>query len=114
MTTILKFFTLIILIIFNISCSISSKYFHSFYPTTVKQGIYLNKEDIQKIQIGMTKSEILSNIGSPPTLKNIFGSNIWYYVYHYTSDTNQLQYCTIILKFDLNDNLCNIDILNLV
>lgn len=88
------------------------KKIYNFHPTFTEQGTYLTQKDIQKIKIGMTKSEILSCIESPPTLKNIFGSNTWYYVYHKCYNSKLLDYRTIILQFDSHDKLITLKILN--
>ncbi|ADV33930.1 Small protein A [Candidatus Blochmanniella vafra str. BVAF] len=98
-------------ILLNSNCSsINQINYHLNYLNT-KQGSYLQSQDIQKIRIGMTKSEILSNIGITPTLKNCFGSNIWYYIYHQYIN-GKLQYQTVILTFNNNDILTDFNILN--
>lgn len=70
----------------------------------IKQGIYLTAQDLQKIQIGLTKSEIFSNIGYP-ILQDLFEKNKWYYVYYHYYSHNHTQHQTLALTFDSNDIL---------
>lgn len=100
---------MIIIMMCNVGCY--TRQYHTYTCTNTKQGIYLNQQDIQKkIHIGITKSEIISNIGLP-TLQNIFGLNKWYYIYCHDNPTGYLEYKTIELEFDSNDILTIIKIL---
>lgn len=101
--SILNIIFLIFIIMFNmIGCKI--KKFNIIQNLDIKQGIYLNKQDIQKIRIGLNKSEIYSIIGSP-VLKDLCNPNIWYYIYIHYYPNGQFQIQTIILTFDINDIL---------
>lgn len=94
---------ILLLIVFNIlGCNISED--HIFKNLDIEQGVYLTVQDIQKIHLGATKSEVLSSIGDP-VLKDLFGSNTWYYVYYRYYSNGQSQSQTIILSFDANDVL---------
>lgn len=92
-TTALSTFNIIVIIIamiLNVGCNTwkchTPKYLH------IEQGIYLTPQNMQKISIGMTKSSILENIGSPPILTDLFGLNKWHYVYCLYNTKGQLQY----------------------
>lgn len=92
-----------IIISLNISCTIPK---NILQYQDISQGNLLNSHDIKKIKIGMTKDEISKNIGLP-TLKNIFGLNIWYYIYYHYHHNKIIQQQTLILTFDKNDILIN-------
>lgn len=95
---------ILIIIINNTSCStltlqnISNKY------DNIYQGNYLTTYDIEKIHIGMNKSEISQKIGLP-TLKDIFGENVWYYIYYHQFHNKIIKQQNFMLKFNKNNIL---------
>jgi outer membrane protein assembly factor BamE (lipoprotein component of BamABCDE complex) len=48
-------------------------------PTNATNGIYLTQDDIQKIQPGASRSDVLQAFGTPTTTA-VFDDNTWYYV----------------------------------
>lgn len=93
-----------IIIIFNINCS-TLKNISKYHD--INQGNYLNTYDIQKIHIGMTKNEISHNLGLP-TLQDLFGLNIWYYIHYHQYQNGIIKQTTLILKFNEHDILINL------
>lgn len=73
----------------------------------IHQGRQLNIQEIQSIHIGMSKNEIFLNIGSP-TLQDVFGSNIWYYIYYHQKRNGIITQQTYILKFNKHDILIDL------
>lgn len=104
----LNIIILTITIIFNAGCN-AWKY-HIPQYLDIEQGIYLTQQDIKKISLGMSKTEIFLKIGFP-ILKNFFGLNKWYYVYCHYNIKGELEYKTIELEFNLDDILILINIL---
>lgn len=95
---------IIITIILNVNCSMLK---NISIHHDITQGHHLNAQEIQKICIGMNKNEILYNIGSP-TLQDLFESNIWYYIFYHQKHNKIIEQQTVILKFNKNDILINI------
>lgn len=74
----------------------------------IEQGILLTTQDIQKIHIGMTKTDIFSCIGTP-ILQDLFELNTWFYIYYHYYVDGQFKSQTIKLIFDSNDMLINMN-----
>ncbi|URJ30490.1 outer membrane protein assembly factor BamE domain-containing protein [Candidatus Blochmannia vicinus (nom. nud.)] len=74
----------------------------------VKQGNYLSECEINRICLGMTKSDISSNIGAP-TLQGLLTPNIWYYIFYHRIGNKIIKHQILTLKFDTNDVLITID-----
>lgn len=73
----------------------------------VLQGNEIKREALNKIQIGMKKSEITSIIGNP-TLKDPFHANRWDYIYRYVPGRREAEQSRLTLYFD-GDSLIRID-----
>lgn len=90
--------------IFN-GCSITQYYIPE--DLKIKQGVCLNKQEIKKIHLGMTQSEILNKIGSP-TIIDFLGSNTWYYICCYYYDSNESKCRTVAIKFNSENTVSSI------
>ena len=54
------------------------------YRIDIPQGNYLEKKDIDKLQVGMTKEQVKYVLGSP-VLVDSFANDTWHYVYKFKS-----------------------------
>lgn len=54
------------------------------YRIDIPQGNYLEKKDIDKLQVGMTKEQVKYVLGSP-VLVDSFASDTWHYIYKFKS-----------------------------
>lgn len=57
------------------------------YRIDVPQGNYLEKKDIDKLQMAMSKEQVKFILGSP-VIKDTFDNDTWYYVYQFKSGRN--------------------------
>ncbi|MFC1589248.1 outer membrane protein assembly factor BamE [Pseudomonadota bacterium] len=73
----------------------------------VTQGNEIKREALDKIHVGMTKSEITPILGNP-TLKDPFHANRWDYIYRYVPGRDQAKQSRVTLFFD-GDKLIRID-----
>ncbi|MCK5002218.1 MAG: outer membrane protein assembly factor BamE [Gammaproteobacteria bacterium] len=73
----------------------------------VVQGNEIKRETLNKIHVGMKKSEITPLIGNP-TLKDPFHANRWDYVYIYVPGRGQAKQSRLTLYFE-GDELIKID-----
>lgn len=71
------------------------------YRLDIPQGNYLEKKDIEKLQIAMTKEQVKFILGSPVVL-DAFDKDTWYYVYRFRSgrDENFNVKKNFIVKFE--------------
>tara|TARA_Y100001935_G_scaffold194656_1_gene162742 strand:- start:73 stop:384 length:312 start_codon:yes stop_codon:yes gene_type:complete len=53
---------------------------NNFYRVTVTQGTVFTKEDIDKLEVGMTKDQVSFVLGQP-SFENFFEKNVWNYLY---------------------------------
>ncbi len=54
------------------------------YKPDVPQGNYMEKQQVEKLRIQMTKEQVEYILGRP-VLRDSFADDTWYYVYHYKS-----------------------------
>ncbi|MCG9697229.1 outer membrane protein assembly factor BamE [Shewanella sp. Isolate11] len=54
------------------------------YKPDVPQGNYMEKQQVEKLRVQMTKEQVEYILGRP-VLRDSFSDNTWYYVYHYKS-----------------------------
>lgn len=73
----------------------------------VTQGNEIKREALNKIHVGMRKSEITPILGNP-TLKDPFHSGRWDYIYRYVPGREQAIQSRVTLFFD-GDTLIRID-----
>lgn len=48
-------------------------------PTTSTNGVFLSPDDVQKVQPGASRTDVLQALGSPTT-SAVFDDSVWYYV----------------------------------
>ena len=100
---------LLILIISLIMMSCSNT---SLYKVSITQGTVFNQEDIDKLEIGMTKDQVTYVMGQP-SFENFFEKNVWNYFYQIkTGDTIELER-RIKLVFDDKNLLSEIDVIKI-
>ena len=100
---------LLILIISLIVISCSNA---SIYKVSITQGTVFKQEDINKLEIGMTKDQVTYVMGQP-SFENFFEKNVWNYFYQIkTGDTVELER-KLKLAFDENNLLSEIDIIKI-
>ena len=68
----------------------------------VTQGNEIKRETLDKIHIGMKKSEITAIIGNP-MLKDPFHANRWDYIYRFVAGREQAKQSRVTLFFEGNE-----------
>ena len=71
----MRFFIYVIIFLVVASCSNTS-----IYNRTVTQGTVFKQDDIDRLEIGMSKDQV-SFIMGQPSFQNIFDKNIWDYYF---------------------------------
>ena len=100
---------LLILIISLIMMSCSNT---SLYKVSITQGTVFNQDDIDKLEIGMTKDQVTYVMGQP-SFENFFEKNVWNYFYQIkTGDTIELER-RLKLVFDDKNLLSEIDVIKI-
>ena len=77
------------------------------YKPTIIQGSVLEIQAVEKLQIGMSKSVVMSLIGSPSII-DPFHQYQWDYIHHSTINGEQVKHYRLRLIFD-EDVLAEID-----
>ena len=75
----------------------------SLYKITVTQGTVFKQEDIDKVQKGMTKDQVIFILGNP-TFENFFEPDVWNYFYQAKIGDEILSESKLKVKFN-NDGL---------
>ena len=100
---------LLILIISLIVISCSNA---SIYRVSITQGTVFKQEDINRLEIGMTKDQVIYVMGQP-SFENFFENNVWNYFYQiksgYTVDLER----RLKLYFDDRNLLSEIDVIKI-
>lgn len=100
---------LLILIISLIAISCSNA---SIYRVSITQGTVFKQEDINRLEIGMTKDQVIYVMGQP-SFENFFENNVWNYFYQIKSgDTVDLER-RLKLYFDDKNLLSEIDVIKI-
>lgn len=73
----------------------------------VKQGNEIQREKLNKVHVGMKKSEIIPLLGNP-TLRDPFHANRWDYIYRYITRGQEAEQSRVTLFFK-DDKLIRID-----
>lgn len=73
----------------------------------IVQGNEIKREALNKVHVGMSKSQVTSIIGNP-TLKDPFHANRWDYIYRFVAGREQARQSNLILFFE-GDKLVRID-----
>ncbi|WP_371186404.1 outer membrane protein assembly factor BamE [Thalassotalea maritima] len=58
------------------------------YKIDVPQGNYIEQNQIDKLQVGMTKEQVKYVLGNP-VVQDTFNDDTWYYVYEFLSGKDQ-------------------------
>ena len=82
------------------------------YRVTVTQGTVFNQEDIDKLQVGMSKDQVVFILGNP-TFENFFEPDVWNYFYQVAKGDEILAENKIKVQFDANGLLEEVIILKL-
>ena len=72
------------LLIIIISLLIYSSTNTEIYRVTITQGTVFAQEDLDKLEIGMTKDQVSFVMGQP-SFENFFEKNVWNYIYKVTT-----------------------------
>ncbi|MBU6235048.1 MAG: outer membrane protein assembly factor BamE [Alphaproteobacteria bacterium] len=85
-------------------------------PTRDVNGVYLSPDDVAKIQVGATRSDVLQALGTPSTTA-VFDDNTWYYVGQKTEkkaffDTKVTEQKVYEVKFGEDGTLASIQEVN--
>jgi outer membrane protein assembly factor BamE len=75
----MKKLLIIIISLLIFSCSNTS-----LYKVTITQGTVFNQDDLDKLEIGMTKDQVNFVMGQP-SFENFFEKNVWNYIYKITT-----------------------------
>ncbi len=90
-----------------ISCSNAS-----IYRVSITQGTVFKQEDINKLELGMTKDQVTYVIGQP-SFENFFEKNVWNYFFQIkTGDSIELER-RLKLVFDEENLLSEIDVIKI-
>ena len=77
------------------------------YKPSIMQGSVLEIKDVEKLQLGMSKSAVINLIGSPSII-DPFHQYQWDYIHHSTLNSEQVMHYRLRLIFD-EDVLSEID-----
>jgi len=77
------------------------------YKPTIMQGSVLEIEDVEKLQLGMSRTTVMNLIGSP-SINDPFHQYQWDYIHHSIIDGEQVIHYRLRLIFD-GDALAEID-----
>lgn len=92
----------------SLSLSACSVFDWLIYKPDVPQGNYMEKQQVEKLRVEMTKEQVEYILGRP-VLRDSFADNTWYYVYHYKSGRDaSIIHKELILHFG-DDKLTKID-----
>lgn len=58
------------------------------YRLDIPQGNFIEKKNIDKLQMAMTKEQVKFLLGSP-VIKDSFDNDTWYYIYRFKSGKNE-------------------------
>lgn len=82
-----KFIVIVLCISFTSACS------SWVYRINIPQGNFLDKQGVEKLQLGMTKEQVKFVLGTP-VVQDSFNDDTWYYVYRLKSGVST--------KFDIS------------
>ncbi len=103
----MKKILILIISLIMLSCSNAS-----IYRVSITQGTVFKQEDINRLEIGMTKDQVTYVMGQP-SFENFFEKNIWNYFYQIKSgDTIELER-RLKLVFDDENLLSEINVIKI-
>ncbi len=100
------------ILIFIISLLIYSCSNTNLYRVTITQGTVFAQEDIDKLEIGMTKDQVSFVMGQP-SFENFFEKNVWNYIYKITTGDNVDMEKKVKLIFDEKNLLSEVVIIKI-
>lgn len=95
------------LLIMQLSLYSCASWLPEAHRQDITQGNEIKREALNKIHIGMTKTEITPILGNP-TLKDPFHANRWDYIYRYVPGRDEARQSRVTLFFE-GDKLIRID-----
>ena len=101
----MKKILIIIISLLIYSCSNTN-----LYRVTITQGTVFAQEDIDKLEIGMTKDQVSFVMGQP-SFENFFEKNVWNYIYKITTGDNVDMEKKVKLIFDEKNLLSEVVII---
>ena len=90
-----------------VSCSNAS-----IYRVSITQGTVFKQEDINRLEIGMTKDQVTYVMGQP-SFENFFEKNVWNYFYQIKTGDNIELERRLKLVFDDKNLLTEIDVIKI-
>ena len=84
----------------------------NLYKVTITQGTVFAQEDIDKLEIGMTKDQVSFVMGQP-SFENFFEKNVWNYIYKITTGDNVDVEKKVKLIFDEKNLLSEVVIIQI-
>ena len=103
----MKKILIIIISLLMYSCSNTD-----LYKVTITQGTVFAQEDIDKLEIGMTKDQVSFVMGQP-SFENFFEKNVWNYIYKITTGDNVDMEKKVKLIFDEKNLLSEVVIIKI-
>ena len=103
----MKKILIIIISLLIYSCSNTN-----LYRVTITQGTVFAQEDIDKLEIGMTKDQVSFVMGQP-SFENFFEKNVWNYIYKITTGYNVEMEKKVKLIFDEKNLLSEVVIIKI-
>ena len=103
----MKKILIIIISLLIYSCSNTN-----LYRVTITQGTVFAQEDIDKLEIGMTKDQVSFVMGQP-SFENFFEKNVWNYIYKITTGDNVDMEKKVKLIFDEKNLLSEVVVIKI-
>ena len=103
----MKKILIIIISLLIYSCSNTN-----LYRVTITQGTVFAQEDIDKLEIGMTKDQVSFVMGQP-SFEKFFEKNVWNYIYKITTGDNVDMEKKVKLIFDEKNLLSEVVIIKI-
>lgn len=91
------------------SCSgVSFSEWHFPYMMEVQQGMYINKDQLSQIRVGMTKDQVVFVLGGYPLTQYMFEQNRWDFMYQDYQNNSFKRGYSLSLFFDKNSQVTRI------
>ena len=103
----MKKILIIIISLLMYSCSNTD-----LYKVTITQGTVFAQEDIDKLEIGMTKDQVSFVMGQP-SFENFFEKNVWNYIYKITTGDKVDMEKKVKLVFDEKNLLSEVVVIKI-
>jgi len=94
-----KYLTILLLIILTQAC---------VYQANLAQGNFVEKEDLDQVEIGMTRSQVRFLLGTP-MIDDPFHQDRWDYIYYLKIGRDQAIFKTWVSIFFENDSVSEIN-----